>query len=130
MTKMKTLALVVLFAVPFMAGCHNLRDMGVYQTEISFVDMAVQQSAPSVRRFLAADCACEGGVWSSKDEASVATSECASAADWYVTYSARWSWHVAMMRYNGGVTKTDPGAVPEIHASCDLPGAVVSGGAP
>jgi hypothetical protein len=102
-----------------LAGCCPLRDQTVYRTEIDFSDLMVSRQAPTVRRFLEASCACSEGTWSAGPN--VEAGECENASDWYFTYAARWTWHVNMMRYNGGAIETDPGAAPEIHVSCALP---------
>lgn len=110
---------VLALALLTLAGCCPLRDMSVYRTEIDFSDLMVNRQAPTVRRFLASYCECDDGTWSAGANAS--SEDCASAADWYFTYTARWAWHVEMMRYNGGVSSTDPGAAPAIAPSCSLP---------
>ena len=107
--------------VLFLVGCSPLRDMSVYRTEIDFSDLMVSRQAPTVRRFLLAVCTCSGDAWTSGNEALVPHADCENAADWYFTYTARWAWHVEMMRYNGGVSSTDPGAAPAIAPSCSLP---------
>jgi hypothetical protein len=110
-----TLALIAI------SGCCPLRDMSVYRTEIDFSDLMVNRQASTVRRFLASSCSCSEGTWDATPGVNVSSEDCASASDWYFTYSARWAWHVEMMRYNGGVSSTDPGEAPEIAPSCDLP---------
>jgi hypothetical protein len=115
MTRLISISLVALS----LAGCSTLRDMAVYRTEIDFSDLMVSRQAPTVRRFLESSCVCSEGAWLSGPN--IPTGDCENAADWYFTYSARWSWHVEMMRYNGGVIETDPGAAPAINVSCALP---------
>lgn len=101
-------------------GCNAIRDPSVYATEIQFIDMTVQRQAGVVHRFLTENCACdESNVWTATSEAAQ-DSECAAAADWYITVQARWAWHLEMMRYNGRLTDTDPGPVPDIPNTCDL----------
>lgn len=114
-----TRLLPVVLVLMTLAGCCPLRDMAVYNTEISFSDLMVNRQAATVQRFLGSSCACSEGTWS--DGPNVSAGDCENAADWYFTYSARWAWHVEMMRYNGGVTETDPGEAPAITVSCDLP---------
>ena len=117
-----TRILLVVLAFSFV-GCGTLRDPAVYSTEIQFTDLFVQRGAPSVHRFLTGSCSCapEAVAWTATSDG-VSNAECEAAADWYRTYGARWGWHVSMMRYNGNLDgATDPGAVPTIPHSCDLP---------
>lgn len=125
----RSLMFVALFAL-LAAGCGSLRDAGVYATEVQFVDLSTQRSAPYVRGFLSLSCACsaETFAWTSSTEGG-SPDECVAAADWYRTYASRWAWHVAMMRYNGGMTSVDPGAIPDVvENSCDLAAPGTSGG--
>jgi len=114
------------------AGCGTLRDPAVYATEIQYIDMTVSRGAPAVHRLLSTSCACAAGdpvVWTSTVEG-FSTEDCEANAVWYRTYLARWPWHVAMMRYNGGLIETDPGEIPEVPSTCDLSAPVeTSGGA-
>lgn len=105
-------------------GCGTLRDATVYATEVQYVDLTVSRSAPAVRHFLQSSCACDAETvtWTSTSE-SVTSETCEANADWYRTYSSRWAWHVAMMRFNGSLEgAVDPGPVPEVPRTCDLGG--------
>lgn len=115
---MRVYAMVAVLAL---AGCDAIRDPAVYSTEVQFIDMVVQRQAPTVRSFLEHSCSCSGDAeWTATVE-TASNEECMAAADWYRVYAARWSWHVAMIRYNGRVSDTDPGPVPEVPVSCELP---------
>lgn len=128
----RILLVLAVLSLSLGAGCSTIRDATVYTSEIQFVDMSVRREAPAVRRLLTTSCTCsEAVVWTSTVEG-VSTEECEAAADWYRTYVGRWAWHISMMRYNGSVISTDPGAAPEIVTTCELPEApveVTSGGA-
>jgi uncharacterized protein YceK len=120
---MKIFALVMLVALTTLSGCGaTIRDKTVYATEVQYVDMTVRREAPAVRRFLMTACTCSVTFeWTATAEG-VSTDECAAAADWYRVYTSRWAWHIEMIRYNGRVTDTDPGQIPEVTtSSCDLP---------
>lgn len=118
---MKKFALVMLVVFAALSGCATIRDAAVYATEVQYVDMTVRREAPAVRRFLMTACTCSATFeWTATAEG-VTTEECAASADWYRVYAQRWPWHIAMIQYNGSMTDTDPGPVPEIVLSCDLP---------
>lgn len=113
--------LMAVMTVAVLTGCGAIRDKAVYATEVQYVDMTVRYEAATVKRFLTSACTCSGeGVWVASSENST-TEDCASAGDWYRVYSSRWAWHVGMMRYNGRTSDTDPGAIPEIAMTCELP---------
>jgi hypothetical protein len=110
--------LAVVFLV--LLGCTPIRNKTVYRAEIDYTDQTIQRSAPLVRRYLETQCSCEEGQWRSSSQG-VTHEDCTSAADWWVTYRARWAWHREMMRYNGSVVTTDPGPAPVIpQISCNL----------
>jgi hypothetical protein len=117
---------LIIFGVIFsVAGCGTIRDGAVYATEIQFEDMAVRHAAPAVRAQLLGSCSCtmtgDQPVWTSTVP-SVSADTCSADADWYRTYVGRWAWHIAIQRHNGNVSGAiDPGAVPPIVHTCDVP---------
>jgi len=111
---------LIALSVVTLSGCATIRDKNVYATEIQFSDLTVQRQAPFVRDFISASCTCSESAWTAS-AAGVTDASCASAADWYAVYAARWAWHMEMMRYNGGLIEGDPGAAPEIPQGCELP---------
>ena len=120
---MKTLALALALLTSFaiLSGCATIRDQAVYATEVQYVDLTVRREAPVVRQFLMTSCTCsDDHQWTASAEGG-STADCEAAADWYRVYVARWAWHIAMIQYNGSMTSTDPGPVPEIVLSCELP---------
>lgn len=99
-----------------LGGCgSNIRNTATYTTEISFMGSVVNQEESTDLALLNSSvCSCANNTW--------APAVCATAADNLVTLHARWSWHQAMMLYNGGITSTDPGSAPSIPATtCTLP---------
>jgi len=129
----RSLLLLATSLTLILSGCGSIRDASVYSTEIQFSDMTVRRAAPSVRHFLMTSCTCSESVAWTATGSDVTTEQCESAADWYRTYVGRWAWHIAMVRYNGSVEgAVDPGPVPQITTSCDLPEhpvEITSGGA-
>jgi len=103
-------------------ACSNIRNKGTYGAEVEFTNTVVTRGLPSVTRFLETQCHCADGIWSANG-AGTDSESCVAAADWVFTVSSRWSWHHAMMRYNGSLTDTNPGTAPTIPpVSCTLPG--------
>lgn len=119
---MKILALAVLLAsFATISGCATIRDPAVYATEVQYIDMTVRREAPAVQHFLMTSCTCSDAYeWTASTEGG-STPACAAAGDWYRVYVARWAWHIEMIRYNGSVTSTDPGPIPEIVPTCATP---------
>jgi uncharacterized protein YceK len=118
---MKTTALALLTSLAILSGCATIRDKAVYATEVQYVDLTVRREAPVVRQFLTTSCTCSATFeWTASAEGGSST-DCAAAADWYRVYATRWAWHVSMIQYNGNMTDTDPGPIPEIVPSCELP---------
>ena len=110
-----TLALVAIL------GCKNIRNQTVYRTETEFTDLVVRRGAPTVSRYLQTQCTCTDSHWTSVTP-EVTDNQCGAAADWWFTYTSRWSWHLNMVRYNGSLTEIDPGAAPALTpVSCTLP---------
>ncbi len=117
---MKNLAIVLTLVL---SSCVTLRNSSVYQAEIAFANRVVHLSAPEVRHAIATECTCADGHWTTAAGSSASPSTvCNDRVEWWLMYAARWPWHNAMMRYNGSLTNTNPGAAPAIPAqTCDLP---------
>lgn len=114
------------FALLALLGCKTVRSEAVYKTETEFTNMVVTRQAPSVVRMLRSSCSCVDDHWSATSP-DISDRDCQGAADWWFTYTSRWAWHMAMVRYNGNLTTVDPGSAPAITAvSCDLPSAPVT----
>lgn len=102
-------------------GCPTIRDKSVYQAELNFSDLTVRRSVPAVQRYLATQCTCSDNHWTATAP-EVTDLQCGTAADWLVTYHARWAWHQNMVRYNGSLISSDPGPAPTIPpVTCALP---------
>jgi len=94
-----------------LAGCKKgkvvLRDPEVYKNEIGVFQMGIEQQVELLKGFMATSCSCgEDGAWSSV--------ECEDAALQVVTWDARLEWHIAMMKYNGGLIDERPGDEPPV----------------
>lgn len=115
----KKILTLVLALAPL--SCHAVRDKVTYETEVRFTDAVVRRSAPVVHHYLLTQCTCADGHWTASNP-SVTDASCAASADWWVTYTTRWSWHLGMTRYNGALTDVDPGPAPFIPTvTCALP---------
>lgn len=120
MKKVLALTLVMLL------GCKTVRSEAAYRAEVDFTDMVVTRQAPAVARTLRGSCSCVDDHWTAVSP-DLSDRDCMNAADWWFTYTSRWAWHMAMVRYNGNLTENDPGTAPAILAvSCDMPAAPVS----
>lgn len=98
----------VLLALVFLWGCRTIRNDTTYRAETDFTDLMVRGESESVRKFLQTQCTCVEGQWVGQPQEA-----CAHAADWWSVYTSRWAWHMAMVRYNGSVSDTDPGPPPQ-----------------
>jgi hypothetical protein len=89
--------------------------------EVNFIDRMLREGSPAVRGFVVTRCACTGNVWRANGDG-VTDAQCATYADWWMVYTARWTWHRDMMLYNARVTDVRPLAAPVIPpVTCDLP---------
>lgn len=108
----------LVFTALLCGGCHPVRDLAVYRTEVAVTRAMVAAAAPAVLAQLQGSCRCVAGRW----EPASGAVPCARLADWWWVYVYRWAWHVQMMLYNAGAASTDPGAAPALPPSeCTLP---------
>lgn len=91
------------------SGCKRpavvLRDPEVYQAEIAFLQMALEQDTLLLEHHLAdGSCSCEDGAWT--------TVECEDTALNVLVIRHRLGWHVDMMHYLGKLSDERPPAEP------------------
>lgn len=115
------LPVAILVLVPILMGssCNQtvVRDENAYKAELELMSQMSMQSAASLKKLIALECACENGKFTTKD--------CEKAADLVLVIETRLPWHKAMSLYNAGITKErppkDPPKIPAIETLCPEP---------
>lgn len=99
---------VVAVASFLVTSCNfsHIRDVRVYQTEISLISKIIEDQSMTLKHFLASHCECEEEQW--------VTFRCAQAAETLSVVESRWGWHRQMMLFNADLSDS-PGPIPDIE---------------
>ena len=107
---------LLLLPLTFTLGCRQvaLRDPQVYQNEVYFLQMALEQNTELLAAHLQdGDCFCDDrGRWNNE--------VCEASAVNVVVLASRLQWHVDMMMYLAKLQEDRPGEEPEIPSPSEL----------